>query len=235
MLLFLAFALGLSQVSIAQVGLDNRQGSKIPTNEIHLIDDAGKNVVLDSYFHQGRPVLLTLIYFGCPGPCSVVLNHFVAALKRVGASAGYGFDVVVVSIDPGEKPELARAKKEIYLKQYERLETANAWHFLTGSEGDINKLSEGLGFHYEHDSNTGVLTHPSAVFVLSQEGVLTQTLSGQDFPKKEVIASLYKASHGIVANAFIRFSEICSPYVPGPLRSMARRIYFIFASPLKDR
>jgi len=211
---FLVALLLNSTLSPAAIGIENRQGAQLQTRELRFIDDEGKPVLLDRYFHSRRPVLMALVYFGCPGVCTVLLNGMIDGLKQLKLDPGRAFEVVVVSIDPKESHPLAKAKKENYLSNYGRQNTANGWHFLTGKEADITALSQQVGFQYERDPETGIFVHPSALFVLTPEGVLSSTLGGVRFSKKLLRVSLLEAAGGQMGTFLDRLSSICYAYLP---------------------
>ena len=82
-------------------------------------DEAGQSVQLGNYFGS-KPVILVLAYFRCPMLCTQVLNGLVQALLDIPFDIGKEFNVVTVSFDPREGPELAAAKKQSYLDRYGR-------------------------------------------------------------------------------------------------------------------
>ena len=94
-------------------------------------DETGKAVRLGDYFGK-RPVILSLVYYQCKMLCPEEIDGLVGALEMVKFAPGKDFDVVFVSIDPSETPEIAAREKALYVKRYGRPETASGWHFLTG-------------------------------------------------------------------------------------------------------
>ena len=83
---------------------------------------------------------------------------------------GREFDVVTISIDPTEGPELARRKKQNVLQAYGRPEAGSGWHFLTGRREPIAAVADAVGFRFRFVEDTGEYAHPSAVFVLTPDG-----------------------------------------------------------------
>ena len=110
-------------------------------------DDAGKQVALGSYFGK-KPAILALVYYQCPMLCSEELNGLTARCRWCAYIPGKDFNIIVVSIDPTEGTDLAAAKKRSYVKRYGRPETANGWHFLTGTQPNIDALTKAVGFRY---------------------------------------------------------------------------------------
>src|SRR3979490_1276129 len=134
---FLAAGLCLGQSSnqlpaaLQNVGIDQKLGSHIPLGlEVH--DAAGRVVRIGDYF-GAKPVILAPVYYECPMLCTQVLTGLVKGLRPVSFNAGKEFEVVAVSFNPNEQPQLAAAKKNTYLDRYHRQGTAGGWHFLPGS------------------------------------------------------------------------------------------------------
>ena len=128
------------------VGIAQHLNQQLPLN-LAFVDDAGKSIHLGDYFGK-KPAILALVYYRCPMLCSEELDGLTGALQMVRFVPGKDFNVVVVSIDPQEGPDLAAAKKRSYLKRYGHPETANGWHFLTGTQASIDALTTAVGFRY---------------------------------------------------------------------------------------
>ena len=121
-----------------------RLGDRVPVDLVFR-DEAGKQVKLGDY-GKTKPVVLVLAYLRCPMLCTLVLNDLVKGLRGVPFSAGEEYEVVVVSFDAREKPELAKAKKDAYVEEYGRPGSESGWHFLTGEQPEIDRLMEAVGF-----------------------------------------------------------------------------------------
>src|SRR5262245_61504313 len=120
---------------LAKVGVDQRLNQQAPL-DLTFHDEDGKSVRLGDYF-GAKPVILTLNYFECPNLCTLVLTRLTDSMRQLSFGVGDQFNVVTVSIDPREKPELAAAKKAVYLDRYGKPEAAGGWHFLTGDQPSI--------------------------------------------------------------------------------------------------
>ena len=124
------------QISAKQVFEDVRIEQKLNDQiplDLTFNDAQGNRVRLGDYFHD-KPVILSLVYYECPMLCTQVLNGMVGSFKILRLSMGKEYDVVTVSIDPRETPELAAQKKAQYLKTYARKRSENGWHLLTGAQ-----------------------------------------------------------------------------------------------------
>src|SRR4029079_5249076 len=184
---------------LKNVGIDQRIGQQLPL-DLTFRDEAGRAVRRGDYFH-GRPVVLALAYYDCPMLCTQVLNGMTGALKTLSFDAGKDFDVVVVSIDPRDGPQMAAAKKESYVRHYGRPGTAAGWHFLTGEDTSIKPLADALGFHYAYDRNLKQYAHGAAVYVATSKGVISRYLLGIDFAPRDLRLALVEASNNVLGTA----------------------------------
>ncbi|MGA7313906.1 MAG: SCO family protein, partial [Silvibacterium sp.] len=147
-------------------------------------DETGKAVRLSDYFGE-RPVILSLVYYQCKIVCPEEIDGLVGALEMVKFAPGKDFDVVFVSIDPNETPEIAAREKTLYVKRYGRPETANGWHFLTGQQPAISALANAVGFGYVRvpgpDGMMNQFAHASAIEILTPQGKLSQYYLGVEY------------------------------------------------------
>src|SRR5436190_5208458 len=89
---------------LQQVGIDQRLGGQLPL-DLTFRDEHGKTVKLGDYFGE-KPVIVSLVYYQCPMLCTQVLNGMAASLNVLKFDAGKEFNIVTVSIDPSETPEM---------------------------------------------------------------------------------------------------------------------------------
>jgi protein SCO1/2 len=135
-----------------QVGIDQKIGSQVP-GEAVFADEKGNRVTLDQYFHGDRPIILSLVYFKCPMLCTTVLNEMNVSLDTMpkGFDIGKKFDVLTISFSAQDDYQIAAKKRENYLRQYGRDGAENGWHFLTGDQDSIDKVTKAVGFRYVRD------------------------------------------------------------------------------------
>src|SRR5437016_3533032 len=156
-----------------QVGIDQHLGTQLPL-DAKFKDETGKDVILGDYFLTKRPVLLAIVYYDCPMLCTQVLNGMTSALGVLKFNAGKEFDVVAVSIDPRETPEIAAAKKKTYIDRYRRPGAEQAFHFLTGQQPAITAVTKAAGFRYVWDEKTQQYAHQSALILVTPDGRVAQ-------------------------------------------------------------
>ena len=196
---------------LRSVGIDQKMGAQVPL-DLPFTDDAGRDVTLRQYF--GKPVILALVYYQCPSLCNMVLNGVVHAVKDVPWNAGKEFDVVAVSFDPRETPEMARAKKQTYLKDYGRAGAEPGWHFLTGSEKSSVQLANAVGFHFAYDAMTNQYAHPSAILIVTPEGRVARYFYGINYLPRDVRLGLVEASEAHIASPVDQVLLYCYHYDP---------------------
>ena len=198
------------------VGIAQNLNQQLPLS-LTFTDDAGKQVQLASYF-GGRPAILALVYYQCPMLCSEELNGLTGALQMVKFVPGKDFSVIVVSIDPTEGTELAAAKKRIYLKRYGHPETAAGWHFLTGTQPNIDALTKAVGFGYVRipgpDGKLTQFAHASAIQIVTPEGKLAQYYMGVEYSPKDLRLGLVEASANRIGSPVDNILTYCYHYDP---------------------
>ncbi|MGO9437595.1 MAG: SCO family protein [Terracidiphilus sp.] len=197
------------------VGIAQRLNQQLPLS-LAFTDDAGKTVHLGDYFGK-RPAILALVYYRCPMLCSEELDGLTSALQMVNFVPGKDFNVVVVSIDPEEGPDLAAAKKRSYLKRYGHPETANGWHFLTGTQPSIDALTHSVGFNYVKIPGPGGVTqyaHASAIQIVTPEGKLAQYYMGVEYSPKDLLLGLNEASSNRIGSPVDNILTYCYHYDP---------------------
>lgn len=197
---------------LRDVGIDQKLNDQIPLDLVFR-DESGSVVHLGEYFRQ-KPVVLVLAYYDCPMLCTLVLNGLVHSLKEMKFNVGQQFEVVTVSFDPTEKPALAAAKKAIYVSLYNRPGAAAGWHFLTGDESSIHRLTQAVGFHYNYDSQTRQYIHATGIMVLTPEGRLARYFYGIRYPAGNLRLGLVEASQGKIGSPVDEVLLYCSQYDP---------------------
>ncbi|HSC77715.1 MAG TPA: SCO family protein [Candidatus Acidoferrales bacterium] len=197
---------------IQQVAFEQRINRPLPL-ELVFRDEAGRAVALGDYFGR-RPVVLALVYYECPMLCTYVLDGLVKSLKPLSFNPGQDFDVVVVSFNPKETPELAAAKKENYVRLYGRPGTMRGWHFLTGEAEAIRGLTEAVGFRYLYDTETQQYAHASGVMVLTPQGKLFRYFYGIDYAPRDLRLALVEASSNKLGTVTDQLLLFCYHYDP---------------------
>jgi protein SCO1/2 len=195
-----------------KIGLDQKLNSQVPL-DLEFVDESGQTVKLADYFGK-KPVILTLVYFECPMLCTLILNGTVRALRTLDFSAGKEFEVITVSINPKETPQLATEKKSQYLDSYRREGAEKGWHFLTGREDQIRPLADAVGYRYAYDPETGQYAHASGIMVLTPEGKVARYFYGVEYAPRDIRLGLIEASQEKIGSPVDQVLLYCFHYNP---------------------
>lgn len=203
-------------VILNKVEIVQRLNQQLPL-DLTFTDDAGKQTQLASYFGK-QPAILALVYYQCPMLCSEELNGLTTALRMVDEVPGRDFNVIVISIDPTEGTELAAAKKASYLKLYHHPETAAGWHFMTGTQPNIDALTKAVGFGYVKipgpDGKLTQFAHASAIQIVTPQGRLAQYYMGVEYSPKDLRLGLAEASSNRIGSPVDNILTYCYHYDP---------------------
>jgi protein SCO1/2 len=215
LVLVLEFATGVASAdtrapSLRDVGFDQNLDAFVP-RDLAFRDEMGRFVRLGDFLGK-RPVILNLVYYRCPLLCGQELQGLARSLTPLSLSVGKEFDILTVSFDPREKPPLAVAKKEAYLKRYGRAGAESGWHFLTGDAGSIERLARTVGFRYTYNPRTGLYTHAAGLVVLTPGGKIARYFYGVDYSPKDLQFALTEASAGRIGSPIARLLLFCYDY-----------------------
>jgi protein SCO1/2 len=197
---------------LREIGFDQNLGQKVPL-DTRFVDEHGRSVLLGEYFGT-RPVVMLFAYYDCPMLCTQVINGLASALGVLSLEPGKDFEIVTVSFDPRDTPASARAKKAGYIERYKRPGAAAAWHFLTGDQPSIDRLTHAAGFRYVWDEPTKQFAHPTGVVVLTPDGRLARYLFGIEYGPRDLRLALVEASAGAVGSPVDSLLLYCYHYDP---------------------
>ncbi len=197
---------------LQNVGIEQHLDEQIPP-DLTFRDETGKSVRLGDYFGK-KPAILNLVYYQCPMLCGEVLSGLESALRVLKFDVGKEFDVLTVSFDPRETPDMATKKKAEFLKRYGRPGAADGWHFLTGPQESIDALTKAAGFQYQYDPKTGQFAHSTAIMVLTPEGKIAQYYYGVEYAPKDLRLGLIQASENKIGNLADQVLLYCYHYDP---------------------
>ena len=207
----------VSPDDLKNIGIDQRLDQQVPL-ELEFKDETGKTVKLGDYFQSGRPVILNLVYYTCPMLCGEELAGLSSALGVLRFTPGKEYEVVTVSINPDETPEVAAEKKKVFVdRMNERLEKKSdgtGWHFLTGQQAEIQQLADAVGFHYKRDTKTAQFIHSAAIMIVTPQGKLAQYYYGVEYSPKDLRLGLIEASRNKIGNLVDQIQLYCFHYDP---------------------
>ena len=176
-------------------------------------DETGRSVQLREYFGQ-KPVVLAFVYYNCPMLCDQVEQGVVGVLRMLSFNPGRDYEVVFVSFDSRETPEMAAEKKKKALVHFRRPETDSGWHFLTGSKESIEAAAKAANFRFSFDAKSNLFAHASGVLVLTPDGHISRYFYGVEYPGRDMRLGLVDASAGKIGTPIDHVLLYCYHYDP---------------------
>lgn len=204
---------GPQDAALSKVRWEQNLKTQLPLDALFK-DESGRDVKLGQYFTGHRPVVLAMIFYNCTMLCSQVLNGTMTGLKGTQYTPGKEYDVVVVSINPRETPALASEKKKAYLAEYGFTGTEKGWHFLTGTEENINKVTNAAGYFYSYDKTTDQYAHPGGIVLVTPQGKIARYFTGVMFEPRDLKFSMIEASENKVGSPVDMILLRCFHYDP---------------------
>lgn len=200
---------------LREVRIEQKLNQQLPL-DLTFRDESGRDVKLGDYFGR-KPVVLAFVYYDCPMLCTQVLNGMVTSFRVLPFEIGKEFEVVAISFDSRETPELAAKKKKIYvdyLPERMRTDAANGWHFLTGDQANIEKITAAAGFHYRYDEATKQFAHASGIMVTTAAGKLSRYYYGIEYPARDLRLGLIESSANKIGSPVDQLLLYCYHYDP---------------------
>ena len=202
---------------LKKVQVEQHLNAQLPL-DADFVDDTGAPVKLGKYFDGKLPAVVTTVYFNCPMLCSEEMDGLTSALEMVHLVPGKDFQIVIISIDPSETPDLAAKKKAFYLKRYGHPETAAGWHYLTGKQPAIDAVTNAIGFGYVRvpgpDGKLTQFAHASSIEIATPQGKLAQYYLGVEYSPKDVLLGLIDASGNRIGSPVANILTYCYHYDP---------------------
>ena len=193
-----------------EVGIDEKLGAYLPMDEIFVTSD-GDSVKLSQVID--KPTLLALVYYECPGLCAPLLTELSWVVGKIDLKAGEDYQVVSLSFDHHETPEIANKWKTDYFKGMKNPIPEKAWTFLTGDSVTIKKLTDIAGFYFKPDEKEFV--HAGTLISISPEGKISRYVFGTQFNPFDLKMALLEAKAGKTSPTISKILEFCFSYDPG--------------------
>src|SRR5438445_1281691 len=205
--------------ALRDVGFEPPLNGQMPL-DLAFRDEAGRNVQLREYFGQ-KPVVLAFVYYGCPMLCDQVEQGVVGVLRMLSFNPGRDYEVVFVSFDSRETPEMAAEKKKKALLHFRRPETDSGWHFLTGSKESIEAAAKAANFRFSFDARNNLFAHASGVLLLTPDGHISRYFYGVEYPGRDMRLGLVDASARKSGPPIAHVLLYCYHYDPSSARYSA--------------
>ena len=213
------------------VGVDEKLDEMLPL-DVEFRTSAGNTIKLGDLFDSGKPALLSLNYSDCPMLCRLQLNGLVDGLRGMALEPGRDFEIISVSIDPLETPQRSRQTKINYVKSYGRAQTADGWHFLSGSKSSIDRLADSVGFRFKYVPERKEYAHAAVTIAVTPDGRTSRYLYGVLYPSQTLKLALVEAGQGKIGTTLDRVLLFCFHYdaTTGRYAPVAKRMMQLGAS-----
>jgi protein SCO1/2 len=195
-----------------KIKFDQNLDAQLPL-DVPLCDERRRMVRLGDFFGP-RPVIVNLVYYQCPMLCNEVLNSLLRSLNALTFDVGKEFEVVTLSIDPSETPDLAARKKAAYLARYGRQGAGQGWHFLTGDEASIRRIARVIGFNYVYDEKSRQFAHPAGIAIATPQGKIARYFLGISYPARDLRLGLVEAAASKIGSPMDQVLLMCFHYDP---------------------
>ncbi len=214
------FVLTLCFLLIAPLAAENDQ----PKPPIGIVEKLGNMLPLDTEFYDEdgnliplksvitKPTVFTFVYYRCPGICSPLLTEVTKVVSKMDLEPGVDYQIITISFDHDEKPDLAKDKQENYIVEVERPMPAGSWRFFTGDSAAIASLTDAAGFYFARDGRDWI--HAGALIIASPQGKVTRYLYGIKHLPFDVKMAVMEASEGKTGPTIAKVLSFCFTYDP---------------------
>jgi protein SCO1/2 len=199
-----------------EIGIDEQLGEQIPL-ELSFFDETGEKKSIREIITA--PTVLAFVYYECPGICSPLMTSFAEVINKVDLKPGENYNILTLSIDEFEKPDLAADKKKNYMKLIERDFPQSSWRFLTGDSISIKTLTDAAGFYYKREGKDFI--HSGALIFISTDGKIRRYLfpnysdsRGYSILPFDFKMALVETSQGKSTPTIARMLKFCFSYDP---------------------
>ncbi len=196
-----------------EVGINERLGATIPL-DLQLKGEDGQPVTLRQLID--KPTILTLNYFRCAGICTPQLSGVAEVLNRTKAEPGMDFQVLTVSFDERDEPEVAAQKRTNYLGEITRPFPPAAWRFLTGPAATTKALADAVGFKFKRVNDDFV--HAAAIIFISPKGQITRYMYGTTYLPADLQLAAQESARNEAQPTINKFLKFCFSYDPAGRR-----------------
>lgn len=200
------------QTMTSGVTIEQHLDEQLPLDTL-FSDENGKEIPLSTFFGE-RPVILGLVYYRCPALCNRIITGIIESLKVLSFDAGKEFDVVLISIDPTESPELAAETKKSILERYNRAQSEKGWHLLVGSQESIRRVADAVGFRYRYDPEIKQYIHAAGIFVITPKGKISQYFYGIEYSPRDLRLALIQSAENKIGTLVDQVLLYCMVYDP---------------------
>ncbi len=192
-------------------------GKQLPL-DIHLKDSKGNDVLLKDLIN--KPTVIDFVYFKCKGICTPIMMEVSDVIGKVKYNPGEDYNIISISIDQDETPEMAKKQKELMFSIITKDIPDSSWMFLTGDSTSIYELTDAAGFGFIRNGEG--FFHKGVLIFLDDTGKIVQYLSpgyikeSENFQllPSEFEMAIDNSSKGKVTSTIAKILQTCSNFVP---------------------
>lgn len=201
-------------------GIREKLGETIDIDKEFTNEDGNKTTFRE--LMDGKPAVLSLVYYKCPGICAPLLNDLREVVERSDVEPGDDYEILTLSFSHSETSDLAKKKKKNYLDGMKRQIDENAWHWLVGTKDNIKYVTDAVGFDFKKQKFQGLenqddFLHAGALIFLSPDGKITRYImfdGDNEFLPFNFKMSIYKATEGKAETTIKKIVKLCFKYDP---------------------
>lgn len=191
-----------------EIGIVEKLGQTIPM-ELKFCNEKSDTIAIGTLIN--KPVILSFVYFDCPGLCSPLQDGIAEVVDKMDLTLGKDYDIITISFNTRDTPEKAREKKLNFVQKIKESQRGS-WTYLTGRLDNIQRITEAVGFRYKP---TGVdFAHPSTIIILSPQGKITRYLYGVSFLPFDLKMAIGEAQRGLARPTSSKILDYCFAYDP---------------------
>jgi protein SCO1 len=203
-------AAGITPQDYANVGIAPTPDAAVPLDAT-VIDGGGRSRVLDELIIS-RPTVLVFADYNCTTLCGPIVSFVANALEQSGLRPGIDFGLIVIGLDPNDRPADAARMRRAHLGDDSPL--AQAAVFVTAGRPTVQHLTAALGYRYAYDPEHDQFVHPGAAYVLRADGHVARVLTGLGISGDDVRMALVESSEGRIGTLGDKVRLICSGFDP---------------------
>jgi protein SCO1 len=179
--------------------------------DLGFVEESGRALTLRDAI-SGLPSVLIFADYTCRTLCGPILEFAAVGLAKTGLKPGADYRLVVIGIDPGDKPAAAQAMHAEHIDGGSEISRAAV--FLTGNEVAIRAITQAAGLRYDYDAEHDQYAHPAAVYVVDAEGRVRRVLSPLGLDGAGLRLAIVDAGRGSVGTLADRIHLLCYGYDP---------------------
>ncbi len=135
--------------------------------------------------------------------CNFATDGVVDVVNNLSSlNLGKDFKILTVSFNSEDNPQIAGSKvKRYYESLNEKHFPKGNWHFLTGSEESVTRLTQSVGFKFKKEGEE--FAHPSSLIIITPGAKISRYLYGIQHEPKDLKMALLEATNGEIGTSQI--------------------------------